>query len=192
MDAAAALAQHLQGLSGDPARGDWLAVGLSRLGADLTVAVPSLLAVSFLLVGCGGEIPVSIPAGAADTAAVLASLAVPLSAAEHGDMLLLRAGEEGAFLLLADDLDGLLGHGHPPIEVDGHLSWPAIMTGEGLAASLGDLSAVNQGIGVLLDRGLPPEAARRELQRRADDADTTIGDAGRSLLANLAPRAEPC
>ena len=140
MDAAAALAQHLQGLSGDPARGDWLAVGLSRLGADLTVAVPSLLAVSFLLVGCGGEIPVSIPAGAADTAAVLASLAVPLSAAEHGDMLLLRAGEEGAFLLLADDLDGLLGHGHPPIEVDGHLSWSSIMTGEGLAASLGDLS----------------------------------------------------
>ena len=190
MNAAAALAQHLQVLSGDPVRGDWLAVGLSRLGADLTVAVPSLLAVSFLLVGCGGEIPVSIPAGAADTAAVLASLAVPLSAAE--DMLLLRAGEEGAFLLLADDLDGLLGHGHPPIEVDGHLSWPSIMTGEVLAASLGDLSAVNQGIGVLLDRGLPPEAARRELQRRADDADTTVGDASRSLLANLAPRAEPC
>lgn len=76
--------------------------------------------------------------------------------------------------------------------MDGHLSWSSIMTGEGLAASLGDLSAVNQGIGVLLDRGLPPEAARRELQRRADDADTTIGDASRSLLANLAPRAEPC
>jgi hypothetical protein len=192
VDAVAALSQHLRVLSGNPERGDRLMAGMSQLAADLTVAVPSLLAVSIVLVRCGGEVPVSIRAGAADSAAVLASLAVPLPAAEPADVLVLRAGEAGAFLLLADDLDGMLGPGQPPIEVDRHLSWPSALTGESLAASLADLAAVDQGIGVLLARGLPPEAGRRELQRRADDAGVAIGAASRSLLESLAPPAEPC
>ena len=100
-------------------------------------------------------------------------------------MLILRAAEEGVFLFLADDLTGLLRPGYPPIEVDRHPSWPPVVTGESLAASLADLNPVNQGIGILLDPGLPPEAARRELQYRADDADVTIGAASRRLPETL-------
>jgi hypothetical protein len=187
VDITESLAEQLRILGGDPDRGDRLAAGLSQLGRDLAVAVPSCLAIGIILVRLGGEITVSAVARAADSAAVLASLAVPLSAGEPGDILVLRAGEAGAFLLLADDLDGLLGPGHRPIDVDRHLSLPPIGTGESLAAALADLRAVNQGIGVLLDRGLPPEAAHWELQRRAHDANTTVGDASRVLLASLPP-----
>lgn len=193
MEITATLTEQLQLLlSGDPGRGERLAAGLNRLRADLTQTVPSLLAVSIRLVRAGGGITLSTLARAADSTPVRASLAVPLSATEPGDVLVLRAAEEGVFLLLADDLAGLLSPGHPPIEVDRHLNWPPVVTGESLAASLADLNAVNQGIGVLLGRGLPPEAALRELQHRADEADVTIGVAGRLLLAALPPRDEPC
>jgi len=70
---------------------------------------------------------------------------------------------ERALLLLADDLDRLLGPGHPPIEVDRHLRGPSALTGEALAAPRVDLRAVNEGIGAVLDRGRhrgrPPVAA---------------------------------
>jgi hypothetical protein len=181
--------QHL--VSGDPGRGERLAAGLNRLRADLTQAVPSLLAVSIRLVRVGGGITLSTLARAAGSTPVRASLAVPLSTTEPGDLLVLRAGEPGVFLLLADDLAGLLGPGHPPLQVDRHLGWPPAPTGAALAASLADLDAVNQGIGVLLDRGFPPEAAWREVQRRADDADLTIGVASRLLPEVLPPRDEP-
>jgi hypothetical protein len=192
VDITESLAEHLRILGGDPDPGHRLAAGLSQLGRDLAVAVPSCLAVSIVLVRLGGEITVSALARTADPAAVLASLAVPLSAGEPGGLLVMRAGEAGAFLLLADDLDGLLGPDHPPIDVDQHLTLPPVGTGESLAAALADLRAVNQGIGVLLDRGLPPEAARRELQRRAQDTNTSVGVASRVLLASLLPRAGSC
>lgn len=191
MEITATLAEQLRILCGDPDRGNRLAAGLSQLGTELTVAVPSCLAVSIVPAGLGAEIIVSTPVRAADPAAVLASLAVPLSTAEPGDVLVLRAGAAGAFLLLADDLGGLLGPGCPPIELDRHLGSPPTLTGESVAASLADLGAVNQGIGVLIDQGWPPEAARRELQRRGDDADLSIGAAGRVLLGSLAPEAGP-
>ena len=129
--------------------------------------------------GSGDEISVSTTAAA--PAAVLASLAVPLSAGSSGGLLILRAGEAGAFLLLADDLDGLLGPGHPPIELDEHLAWPAAANAESLGASLADLSVVDQAIGVLVDRGLPPEAAHRELWRRVGEADTTVAAVSRAV-----------
>jgi hypothetical protein len=45
---------------------------------------------------------------------------------------------------------------------------------------------------VLIDRGLPPGAAHRELQRRAHDAKTSVAVASRVLLASLSPRAGHC
>lgn len=188
MDVTKALAQQLRILSGDLDRGDGIAAALTQLGRDLTLAVPSCLAVSIIiLVGLAGEITVSILAPAAGSSRVLASLAVPLSAIDPGDILVLRAGEAGAFLLLADDLDGRLCAGHLPIQLDRHLSLPSSRTGESLASSLATLGAVNQGIGVLVDRGFPPEAAREELQCRADEGGVTIGVASRLLLKSLSP-----
>jgi hypothetical protein len=181
------LAEQLQVLCGAPA-GHRLTAGLSRLGAEVAGAVPSCLAVSIVPAGLGAEISVRTPVRAADPTPVRASLAVPLSAAEPWDVLILRAGAAGAFLLLADDLGGLLGPGYPPIEVDHHLSAPG-PTGESAATALADLGAVNQGIGALIDQGWPPGPARGELHRRADEADLSLGAASRVLLGSLAPRA---
>ena len=187
----AKLAVELAMLSGDRHRGERLALAMTQLGAAVAGAVPSCLAVSIVLERAAGGTTVSTLARGIDSTAVLASLAVPLSAAEHGDVLILRASEPGAFLLLADDLAGLLGPGDPPMALDRHLSWPSAAAGESLPASVADLSAVNQSLGVLVDQGLLPEAAHEELQRRADDADVTIAAAGRVLLAALPPRAGP-
>ncbi|MEP6463804.1 MAG: hypothetical protein ABJC62_10405 [Frankiaceae bacterium] len=187
---AATLAVQLALLSGDRDRGERLALAMSRLGTAVAGAVPSCLAVSIVLDRAAGAITVGTLVGGTGSDVVRASLAVPLSAAEDGDVLILRAGEPGAFLLLVDDLAGLLGPGYPPIEVDRHLSWPSAAPGESLPASLVDLSAVNQSVGVLLDQGFPLEAAHRELQRQADVADVSIGTAGRLLLESL-PRAGP-
>ena len=56
-------------------------------------------------------------------------------------------------------------------------------------ASLADLSAIDQAIGVLVDRGLPPEAAHRELWRRVGEANTTLAAVSRAVLAS--PRSDP-
>jgi hypothetical protein len=183
----AAVAKQLLLLQGDPDPGGDLAVALDRLGREVVRAVPSCLAVTITHAGLGGEISVSTTAG---PAAVLASLAVPLSAGPAGGLVVLRAGAAGAFLLLADDLDGLLGPDHHlPVRLDEHLTWPAAAGGESLGASLADLSVVDQAIGVLVDRGLPPEAAHRELRRRAGEAATSVAAVSRTVLAS--PRSDP-
>lgn len=180
----ATVAEQLRMLADDPDRGDRLAAELDRLGRGVVLAVPSCVTVSIALARPGGDIGISIHIAAAP-ATVLASLAVPLSAAAPGDVLVLRASAAGAFLLLADDLDGLLGAGHPPLEVDRHLIGTSLSTTESFAASLADLSVVEQAVGVLVERGLEPEAARRQLRRRAGEAGTTVGTAGRALLTSL-------
>ena len=182
----ATVAEQLRLLQGDLPRGGDFAAGLNQLSRDVAVAVPSCLAVTITLARLGGEISVSTTA---EPAAVLASLAMPLSAASSSGLLILRAGAAGAFVLLADDLDGMLGPGHPPIDLDQHLAWPAATGGESLTTSLADLSLVNHAVGVLVDRGLPPRAAHRELWRRADATGTTVAAVSRDLLRSA--RSDP-
>ena len=188
MDAAVLLAELL---FVDHDRRHSLEAGLRQLSRDLTVLVPSWLAVSIVLVRLGCEVPVCSSARADKTDLVRASLAVSLTVVGPGDRLILRAGDAGAFAPLADHLAGRLGPGQTVIVVDQHLAWPLVLPGEALAAALGDLRAVNQGIGILIDQGLPPEAGRQELQRRADDADVSIDVISRFLLASVAQPAAP-
>jgi hypothetical protein len=185
----AAVAEQLLLLHEDADRTSNSAAALHRLAQAVMLAVPSCLSVTITLVRLGGDISVSTVTGAATPAPALASLAVPLSAGALGDLLILRAREAGAFLLLADDLGGLLGPGQPPIELDKHLSWPEEPSNESLAASVAGLRVVDQAIGVLVDRGLPPEAAHRELWRRAGEAGTTVAAVSRDLLRS--PRSDP-
>lgn len=180
MEITAALAHQLQILDADPDGG--IEAKLNELSRDLTGVVPSCLAVSFIVLArLGGQITVSTLAPGAASVPVLASLAVPLSAVDPGDLLILRAGVAGAFLLLADDLGALPHRGHLPIHLDRHLSLPSSLTGQSLA----DFGTVNQAIGVLLDQGFPPEAARQELQHRADDAAQAVTVTSRGLLQSL-------
>ncbi len=179
----AEVAEQLRLLHADPDHGGYFLDGLSRLSRDVALAVPSSLAVTIRAARLEGEVSVS---ALAEPATVLASLAVRLPAGAPGDLVILRAGAAGAYLLLADGLNGLLGPEHPPAEVDKHLSWPT-HSSESPAAGLADLGSIDQAIGVLVGRGLPPEEARRELQRRADAADRTVAAVSRELLASPRP-----
>ena len=185
MQITAALADYLKILAADPDVGDRLAADLNQLAREVTVAVPSCLSVSIGLVRLAGEITISTLAQGGDSDPVLASLAIPLSAAHPSSTLILRAAAAGAFLLLGDDLASQLGPGHQPIEVDKHRNAPAVPAGESLTAALHEFGAINQAIGVLIDQGMPPEAARRHLQGEADITNTTIGMTSRALLRSL-------
>lgn len=176
----AEVAEQLRLLHADPGHGGNFLDGLSRLSRDIARAVPSSLAVTIRAARREGEVSVSALAG---PASVLASLAVRLAAGAPADLLILRAGAAGAYLLLADGLDGLLGPQHAPAEVDKHLSWPTFDI-ESSAAGLADLGSIDRAIGVLVDRGLPPEEAQRELRRRADAADRSVAAVSRELLAS--------
>lgn len=172
------VAEQLRLLHEDSAEDDGdLVEGLGRLARDVALAVPSSLAVTILLAGPDREVSVSAQA---EPAPVRASLAVRLSAGEPSDLVILRAATAGAFLLLADDLTGPLGSDHPPAVLDGHLSWPALGS-----ESLADLRSINQAVGVLVDRGLPPAEARGELQRRATAAGASVAAVSRDLLGSL-------
>lgn len=179
----AAVAAQLRLLHEDPGHGRDLVEGLGRLSRDVALAVPSSLAVTIRLDRPDGEVGIS---ALTEPAAVLASMAVPLSGGEPGGLLILRAGAAGAYLLLAEDLTALLGPGHPPAVLDGHLSWPTLGR-DPLAVVLADLRSVDRAIGVLADQGHEPSEARRELQRRATEEDRTVAAVSRRLLASLRP-----
>jgi hypothetical protein len=190
----AAVVAQLHVLSDADDRGDGFVAGVNELGAELARVVPSLLAVSLTLVRLGYDVVVTAHAPGAGSTAVTASLAVPLSAGEPADRLVLQAAEPGAFLLLAHDLAAFLGPGRVPLEIDRHLTAspaasPAIApaaSAASFALALADLAIVNQAIGALLDRAvLDPAAALVVLGDRAAAAETTIAAVSRHLLADL-------
>jgi hypothetical protein len=190
----AAVVAQLHVLSHTDDRGDGFVTGVNELGAELARVVPSLLAVSLTLVRLGYDVVVTAHAPGAESSDVTASLAVPLSAGEPADRLVLQAAEPGAFLLLAHDLAGLVGPGRVPLEIDRHLAAsPAASPSASPAASaasfalaLADLAIVNQAIGALLDRTvIDPAAALAVLGDRAAAARTTIATVSRHLLADL-------
>jgi ANTAR domain len=176
----AAVAEQLR-LLDEAAEGGDLAQKLAGLVRDVALAVPSSLAVTILLARMESEVNVS---ALAEPATVLASLAVPLSAGAFTGLLILRASTAGAYLLLADDLDGVLGPDHRPPQVDAHLSWPSLSSGS-VQASLAERGSIDHAIGVLVDRGLPPEEAHRELRRRASASGATVTTVSRALVASL-------
>ena len=181
MEITAWLARQLLDLDGS----EELGLALDELAAGLATAVPSLLTVSLVLVHQDVPVPLTVRAESEPDAAVLASLAVEV-AGEAGSLLILQAAEQGAFLLLRDELAGSPSSRTPEPQVDQHLT-PAGPPGPALTAARADLAAVNRAVGVLLDRGVLPEAALAELRRRAEVAGITVGAAGRALLADLDP-----
>lgn len=184
------LLEQLRHLTADPDRADALAAALSGLCVHVEVAVPSWMSVSIVLnspndtdIEADMEVAIVSP-GAQDGAGVRSSLAVPLSEVGSPDQLIVRAGEAGAFLLLADDLASRLGRARPII-LDRHLDPPP--SGEAAALFAGH-GVVDQAIGVLLDRGLSPPQARQDLQRRARATGVSLAAAARSLLDALPRR----
>jgi hypothetical protein len=97
------------------------------------------------------------------------------------------AASPGAFVEMAAEtrraygLDG-------QVVLDSHLPNPAI--GVAGLSGMDDRAAVNQAIGVLIDRGHRPDKAHDELLRRADNDRTRLPETARSLLI-ATPRPYP-
>lgn len=187
MEIPSALARQLHLLSLESDRDDDFAAALTELGVGLTRAVPSLLAVSLTLGRLGSAVTVTALAAGSGTGTrrVAASLAVPLTPGEPCDLLLLQAGDPGAFLTLAEDLARAGGVGFPPTELDRHLSWPTPSSWRSLELVLAEMRVVNQAIGVLVDRGFTPGDAAAELDRRAAATLSTTGAVSHQLLEDL-------
>lgn len=184
MRISASVLGQLRQLGGSPGDAAML-VALRQLVVDVSGAVPSCVAVSVRLTPFGGVLTVSTLAAGAASTPVLASLRVPLPGAEPAGDLVLQASEPGAFLLLADDLARQLGAGTGPVVLDDQLLAPPEPPGGAGEVTLADLSAVNQALGVLLERGLAPEGARREMTRCATTAAISLPEVARALLAAL-------
>lgn len=168
MDLPAALAAELAALSAAEPGTD-LEEHLRALAADLARAVNGYRGLAMTVLVDGR--PVTLHAAEPDgTAAVVASLLLPLSAEVT---LVLYAARAGAFVDLAADLAFGLGLPLAAVVLDAHLSPPA---GPPALSGLRELATVNQAIGVLIGRGHTQAAARDELTRLA-------AAAGRSVLA---------
>jgi hypothetical protein len=86
------------------------------------------------------------------------------SPTETGSDLVLYAATPGAFIDLAADLNYALGLHPAALTLDDDLTEPVSGTG---ITGLTSQSTINQALGVLIDRGHTPEAARQELNRLA-------------------------
>lgn len=189
MPVTATLAAQLRILGGDPDGGDLLAARLTEIGRGIAVAVPSCLTVSIVLPDLGTELVARVATrGAAGPVGASLAVSLPL---RPGGSLVIRATDPGAFVLLCYELGDALGLGTGSMELDRHLTLPPVGTNESLSASVLDERTVQRAIGVLLDRGLSPQAARDDLRRRAEAAGSSTGDVARSLLESLVPPAIP-
>lgn len=158
---------------------------LRQLGADVKAAVRSFLGLSITFRIDGESVTLTGREAEAGHAQVLSSLAIPLRSLNpvgSTGQLVLYAARSGAFVDLAADLSWATGAGLASFVLDRHrnvdLAAPPL-------SGLGELSAINQAIGVLLDEGHLPEHARAELDRRAHRARLDTAVFARNMLTAL-------
>ncbi len=183
-----ALRQHLDALTTylDIPGADLNAI-LDVLLDDIVEAVPSFLGLRLTVTAGGGSTTI-VTLGPHQATIVKASLLLPLQQfideAAPGDGMVLFAAQPGAFISLANatrELFGLDGQvlldRHLPISGD-----PAIGTD---GDTTEDLRLINIAIGVLMDRGYPPEQAHLELTRLAGGFHGSLAAAAQELLDSL-------
>lgn len=140
----------------------------SYLGMTLTVVV--------------NEQPVSVTARDEGTTQIGASLRIPLSVASSPNAtsaLTLYAATPGALVDLGADLSHALDLPRSAVAFDEHLSWPA----DGSGVNGRDThSALNQAIGVLIERGSTPSAAGDQLRLLAEGNGTAVRSAAEQVL----------
>jgi len=178
---------HLRALARPSGAPETLSRALEELLLGVLRAAPSCLGVSLTLVRQGLPVTVTSLSLSAGLTEVRSSLAVqlPRRAAQDGPgpLLVLYSGAAGALDQLRLDLLALLDLDPRKVCIDTHLALPDLATeADVLAAQLDDLSALNQAVGVLLDRGLLPEQGRALLDDLAAAGDTSAVAAARLLL----------
>lgn len=161
---------------------------VATLADNVTAAVPSFLGLTMTLLQAGRPVTVTaIDADLADAAGT--SLRLPLerlAGAAPGSSVVFYAGQPGAFVDLAADthyaygLDG-------DVVLDGHLNPLTRLAGVHPGVNGSDeMTVINQAIGVLIARGLPPEEADDELLRRAAGHPRGLPGAAADLLIDTA------
>ncbi len=140
---------------------------LLALRVDVQLAVPSFVGLSMTLMVHGH--PVTLTSMDENTfTAIASSLQLPLAltaAVATGSRLVLYAATPGAFVDLAADLSFALAAPDGEVAVDEDLRPCTMQSG---LTGIAELSIINRAIGLLMGRGLTPEAAQSHLQRRAD------------------------
>lgn len=167
MDISAALAAHLAVLTQALDIPDIdLEHGLQALTVDVKLAVASYTGMTMTIALDGHDVTFTVRDGPPSQVAAT-SLLIPLAALPTTDTastLLLYAATPGAFVDLAADLSYALRVDPPNLVLDGHLPAPAASSG---MTGLDTHFAIDQAIGVLIDRGHTPETARDEVHRLA-------------------------
>ena len=188
MELSAGLAADLARLTDaldDPATD--LADLVSLLHDAFVVAVPSALGLAFTIRASPAEVTVSTLDGAAT--AVATSLQVPLGSwtdLEPGSAVIFYAATTGALVDLGADLGWLLNL-RADVVLDGHLrpTHPHEVT-----SGLAEMSVIQQALGVLIDRGMTPQAGRDELEHLARESGTTVHAVAAQVIRNC-PTADP-
>lgn len=165
MDISTALAAHLAALTrtlDDPDVD--LEAQLQSFTVDVQRAVASYAGMTMTIALDGHNVSFTVhnnPTTAAARSSLLIPLA-PLTATDTASALLLYAATPGAFVDLAADLSHALGVEPATLVLDGHLPPPHDSSG---INGLDTQSTIDQAVGVLIERGHTPEAARAELHR---------------------------
>jgi hypothetical protein len=155
---------------------------LGTLIDDIRLVVRSYLGLSMTLRHYGFPVTLTALEDRADPDDILASLRLPLTTladVEIGSVLDLYAGQPGAFVDFAADLCHALHVPSDQVVLDEHLIPPA---NESTLTGAGDLSHINQAIGILISHGHTPEEARTELRRRARHNQATVAQVALRLI----------
>ncbi len=153
--------------------------------ADIGLAVPSYVGLTFILNHAEQPASFTILEPGVTATDVVSSVQVPLSlivGSGRDVVLLCYARQPGAFVELVADLAWLSGLGLAEFVLDEHCGVafePRI--GESLIAA----SVINQAVGVLIGQGHTPEQARRELEQRADRAGIRLHAAAALILGTI-------
>lgn len=159
---------------------------LSVLIDDITTAVPSFLGLRMAITVGGVTTTFSTVDPDLSPEAAKASLLLPLAemTTVPTGTLILYAEQPGAFTSLAiSTREAFQLDGH--VVVDGHLSDEWHPTSQAVVGGSEDTSMINIAIGVLIDRGFPPDQASAELTRLAATHDESLAAASRRVLDNL-------
>lgn len=167
-----------------------VALSLSQLAADATVAVPTFLGLSVAVAGSDPPFTLTVFVEGVGAGDVRTSLRLALSGV--GDVglrpavvLVLYAGSPGTFVDLAADLAWLTARPLSDFVLDQHLPAPAERSA---ATSLFEASVINQAIGALIGQGYTPEQAERHLTAEGADAGISRHAVALRILAGLNAR----
>lgn len=172
MDITAALAADLAALTEILDEPDLdIADTLRQLADNTKLAVRSYLGLTVMITVLGRQSSFTVLESGTELGAIVTSLRLSLPPAVSVDdtvpsaVLILYAGNLGAFVDLAADLAWLTGHALTEFVLDQHRSPPRTGAAPGGFAAV---SLIDQAIGVLIARGYTPEGAHREIDARAE------------------------